>query len=150
MLEARSPSLVVVRNGASSLRTEIEIRGHTLLADEPVPSGGTDTGPTPYELLGAALGACIAMTLRLYAQRKGWPLEGVVVRLRHSKIWEKDCEDCDEAPVGVDRIERDVELDGPLDDEQRRRILEIADRCPVKQTLTRGVRIVGAAIPAGA
>jgi len=150
MTEQRKPALVVVRSGADGLRTEIGMRGHTLVADEPVGSGGTDAGPTPYELLSAALGTCIAMTVRLYANRKGWPLEGVTVRLRHSRIWEKDCEDCDEAPVGVDRIERDVELEGPLDDEQRERILAIADRCPVKQTLARGVRVVAAAIPAQA
>jgi putative redox protein len=142
MTEQRSPSEVVVRSGAGGLRTEVAVRAHGLVADEPLASGGTDAGPTPYELLSAALGTCIAMTVRLYADRKGWPLEGVVVRLRHSKVWEKDCEDCDKAPVGVDRIEREIELEGPLDDEQRQRILAIADRCPVKQTLTRGVRIV--------
>jgi len=150
MTEERSPTVVEVRSGGDGLRTEIAMRGHALVADEPVASGGMDAGPTPYELLSAALGACIAMTLRLYAERKGWPLEGVVVRLRHSKIWEKDCEDCDRAPVGVDRIERAVELEGPLDEEQRQRILAIADRCPVKQTLARGVRIVAAHVPAQA
>jgi putative redox protein len=144
MSEQRTPSVVVVHASAGGLRTEIEVRGHRSIADEPSNAGGTDEGPTPYELLSAALGACVAMTIRLYADRKGWPVEGVTVRLRHSKVWEKDCQDCDEAPVGVDRIERKIELQGPLTDEQRTRILAIADRCPVKQTLERGIRIVAA------
>ena len=143
-------SKTIVAHSESGLRTVIHMRGHSIVADEPVLKGGTDEGPMPYDLLTGALGACIAMTARLYADRKGWPLEGITVRLRHSKVYEKDCEDCDKAPVGVDQIEREIELHGPLTDEQRARILTIADRCPVKQTFERGIRIAPMTASAGA
>lgn len=133
---------VVTRVGADGFRTEIETRTHALVADEPIAIGGTDRGPTPYEFLLSALGSCMAMTLRIYADRKGWPLEGVEVRLRTARSHELDCENCEKAPVGVTRIERRLELSGQLSDEQRTRLLEIADRCPVKQTLERGLKIV--------
>jgi putative redox protein len=133
---------VAARIGPEGFRTELEIRTHGLIADEPVPIGGTDRGPTPYEYLLSALGSCMAMTLRLYADRKGWPLEGVEVRLRTARSHEKDCEDCEKAPVGITRIERQLDLTGPLTEEQRTRLAQIADRCPVKQTLERGVQVV--------
>ena len=104
------------------------------MADEPAP-GGDDTGPTPYDLLLAALGACTAMTLRLYAQRKQWPLADVTVSLRHSRIHAEDCANCETRAGLLDRIERVIRLDGNLDDDQRERLLEIADRCPVHRTL---------------
>ena len=129
-------------------RTEITMRGHTLVADEPASLGGSDAGPTPYDLLGAALGACTAMTIRIFAQRRGWPLEAVTVRLTHSRVHEKDCEDCDAKPVGIDQLERSIELVGDLTEEQRAGLIQIADRCPVGQTLTRGLRIVSAEPPA--
>ena len=135
---------MVVRAGASGFRTEILARGHTLIADEPTALGGTDEGPTPYDYLAAALGACTAMTIRMYADRRGWPLEGVTVRLRHSRVHEKDCEDCETQTVGIDQLEREVELSGTLTAEQRAGLLRIADRCPVGQTLTRGIRITPA------
>jgi uncharacterized OsmC-like protein len=135
---------IVVRTGAGSFRTEIVARGHTLVADEPTALGGTDEGPTPYDYLVAALGACTAMTIRLYADRRGWPLDDVTVRLRHSRVHEKDCEDCEAQEVGIDQIEREVELSGALSPEQRLGLLRIADRCPVGQTLTRGIRVVPA------
>lgn len=135
---------VVVRSGASGFRTAILARGHTLVADEPVALGGTDEGPTPYDYLTAALGACTAMTIRMYADRRGWPLESVTVRLQHSRIHERDCEECETSSVGIDRLEREVELLGTLTAEQRARLLRIADRCPVGQTLTRGMRITPA------
>lgn len=135
---------VVVRAGASGFRTEIAARGHTLVADEPVAVGGTNAGPTPYDYLAAALGSCTAMTVRMYADRRGWPLEGVTVRLRHSRVHEKDCEECEAQPVGIDQIEREVELAGPLTEEQYEGLLRIADRCPVGQTLARGLRITSA------
>ena len=106
--------------------------------------GGTDEGPTPYELLLGAIGGCTAITLRMYADRKGWPLEGVEVRLRTARSHERDCERCETETVGIDTLEREVELAGPLTDEQRRRLLAIADRCPVKQSLERGIRVVPA------
>ena len=103
--------------------------------------GGTDTGPPPYDLLVAGLGACTSITLRMYADRKGWPLEAIVVRLQHKKIHARDCEDCETRVGKVDRIERVIELHGPLSDEQRRRLLEIADRCPVHRTLHSEVKV---------
>ncbi len=133
---------VAARVGADGFRTEIETRTHGLVVDEPRSLGGTDRGPTPYELLLGALGSCMAMTMRLYADRKGWPLGGVEVRLRTARSHEADCEVCDVSPVGITRVERAVELAGSLSEEQRRRVLEIADRCPVKQTLQRGIQVV--------
>ena len=133
---------VVVRTKANGFRTEIVARGHTLVADEPAGLGGTDAGPTPYDYLTAALGACTAMTIQLYAARRGWPLEDVIVRLRHSRVHENDCENCERHDVGIDQIERDIELSGTLTAEQHIGLLRIADRCPVGQTLARGVRVV--------
>jgi putative redox protein len=125
-------------------RTEIEARGRVFTLDEPADVGGTDTGPTPYEVLLAAIGGCTAMTLRMYADRKAWPLEHVYVRLRTARSHEPDCEMSDRKAVGPHRIERHVELVGPLSDEQRQRLMQIADRCPVKQTLERGVHFANA------
>jgi uncharacterized OsmC-like protein/pimeloyl-ACP methyl ester carboxylesterase len=126
---------VSVSIGTENYATEIEVDGHHLVADEPESAGGGNRGPSPYELLGASLGACTCITLRMYAERKGWPLEGVTVRLRHEKVHAGDCADCPDTPGRIDRIGREVELTGPLDAEQRRRLLEIADRCPVHRTL---------------
>ncbi len=108
---------------------------HRLLADEPVAYGGTDTGPGPYDLLMAGLGACTTMTMRMYAEHKGLPLERVSVTLRHAKIHAKDCAECETQSGKVDRIRRFVTIEGPLDDDQRQRLLEIADKCPVHRTL---------------
>jgi uncharacterized OsmC-like protein len=135
---------VVVRTGASGFRTEIVARGHTLVADEPAALGGSDEGPTPYDYLAAALGACTSMTIRLYAARRGWALDDVTVRLRHSQVHEKDCENCERHDVGIYQLEREVELSGSLTPDQRLSLLRIADRCPVGQTLARGVRVVPA------
>jgi putative redox protein len=132
---------VTARAGAAGYRTEVRVRSHALVADEPESVGGGDAGPTPYEYLLGALGGCMAMTLRMYADRKGWPLEGAEVRLRTAPSHLRDCEQCEREDVGVTRIERQVELAGPLTEEQRRRLMQIADRCPVKQTLERGLRI---------
>ena len=125
--------------GPSGYRTEITAGSHRFFADEPVPLGGTGTGPTPYELLLGALGSCMAMTLRMYSDRKRWPLRGVRIHLRTERAHEKDCENCETEEVGLPRIARRIELDGPLNDEQRERLHYIADRCPVKQTLQRGL-----------
>lgn len=127
---------VVVCTDCSHYRTEIRASGHSLVADEPLTVGGTNLGPTPYDYLLAGLGACTSMTLRMYADRKGWPLEEVVVRLNHRKIHAHDCEACETADGKVDLIERDLKLIGPLDEAQRKRLLEIADKCPVHRTLT--------------
>ena len=115
---------------------------HRLLADEPVAVGGLDSGPGPYDLLLAGLGACTSMTIRLYADFKKIPLDNVSVRLSHGKIHAKDCETCDTKVTTVDHIERIVSLEGALDDEQRKRLMEIADKCPVHKTLESKIEIV--------
>jgi putative redox protein len=131
---------VTVRSG-DGLRQEIASGTHRLVADEPPEAGGADGGPDPYALLLAALGACTAMTLRLYARRKGWPLEQVTVELEHAKVHAQDCADCEGEAARVDRIRRRVRLHGPLDSVQVARLAEIARRCPVHKTLVAGVRV---------
>jgi uncharacterized OsmC-like protein/alpha-beta hydrolase superfamily lysophospholipase len=121
---------------------DVRMGKHTLQVDEPVSYGGRDTGPTPYDLLTAALGTCTSMTVRMYATRKGWPLESVRTRLRHSKVHAKDCAECETKEGKVDRIERHIELTGPLSAEQRERLLEIADRCPVHRSLESEVLVL--------
>jgi len=130
-----------VKAGATGYTTEITARNHRLLADEPVEAGGADAGPTPYDLLAAGLGACTAMTLRMYADRKGWPLEEILVDLKHEKIHAQDCEVCQTKEGKVDEIMREIELVGPLDDPQRQRLLQIADRCPVHRSLQSEISI---------
>src|SRR5687768_3796317 len=127
---------VVVRGAADGFVQEIAAGPHHLRADEPVAAGGKATGPSPYDLLLAALGACTSMTVAMYARRKGWPLEGVTVRLRHSKIHAADCAACETREGKLDRVEMRVEFAGPLTDEQRARMLQIAGMCPVHRTLT--------------
>lgn len=130
--------------GGPGYRADVNARTHNFVIDEPIALGGTDAGPTPYEYLLGALSGCTAMTLRLYANRKGWPLESVEVKMRTSRSHEVDCENCEKTAVGITRIERKVEMRGALTDEQKQRLLEIADRCPVKQTLERGIKVVPA------
>ena len=131
---------VIVRS-TENLRQQIDAGPHTLYADEPADAGGDETGPDPYELLLGALGACTSMTLQLYARRKGWPLEGVEVRVTHRRDYHKDCEDCEDEPVQIDRIDRAIALRGPLDAQQRARLLEIAQKCPVHRTLTGTIKV---------
>src|SRR5467141_80351 len=110
--------------------------GHTLTTDEPIAVGGEDAGPDPYSLLLAALGSCISMTVTLYARRKGWPLERVIVRLQQDRIHAADCQECTHTTEGfVHRIERSVTFEGNLREEQRTRLQEIAHKCPVHKTL---------------
>ena len=136
------PNLVIVRETRrSSLQQEIVVGKHRLIADEPVDAGGRDSGPNLHDYLLSALGACTAMTLRLYAQRKALPLERVTVRLRHAKIHAADCAACEAKEGMIDHIERGIVLEGALDDQQRMRLLEIADKCPVHRTLTSEVDI---------
>jgi uncharacterized OsmC-like protein/pimeloyl-ACP methyl ester carboxylesterase len=127
---------VQVEGGAEGYANRVYTARHQLAADEPTSVGGTDTGPNPYEFLLAALGTCTAMTLRMYADRKEWPLEGVKVRLHHEKIHAQDCADCATEKGKIDRLSRGLEILGPLSEAQRQRLLEIADRCPVHRTLT--------------
>ena len=141
--EPTSEHRVAVRIGSEGFRTEINANGHMLVADEPVSVGGTDTGPTPYDLLNASLGACTVMTLRMYADHKKWPLEGATVYLKHGKIHASDCEECEtKGDAKIDRIERVLAFEGPLDDAQKRRLMEIADRCPVHRTLHGEINVV--------
>jgi putative redox protein len=134
---------VLVRSGAGGMVQEVLTEHHRLVADEPLSvDGGTDLGPNPYELLLAALGACTSMTLRMYANFKKLPLASVVVKLRHSRIHAEDCAECETKKGKLDQIEREIEISGELSDEQRQRLLEIADRCPVHKTLSSEIRIL--------
>jgi putative redox protein len=127
--------VLVSETRAGKFTSQITVGRHTLRADEPLASGGTDTGPSPYELLCAALGACTAMTIRLYADLKGIPVERVSVELRHEKIHASDCAECETREGRIDRIERLIRLEGNLDEAQRQKLLEIANKCPVHRTL---------------
>jgi putative redox protein len=131
---------VVVRSQAG-LTQSIDIRGHQLTADEPSDVGGDDAGPNPYELLLSALGACTAMTVRMYARRKGWPLESIEVALSHQRIHAEDCANCETREGFLDHITKAISLHGPLDTEQRQRLMEISERCPVQRTLEHEVHI---------
>ncbi len=143
MTDRREPphEVVVRSDAAAALAQEIVIGPHRLRADEPVALGGADSGPTPYDLLLAGLGACTAITVQMYAARKGWPLEGVTVRLRHEKIHAADCADCETRKGFIDRIDKTIAFAGPLDAAQRARLLEIAGKCPVNRTLKSEVEI---------
>ena len=139
---------VIVEGDARGFAQVVAVGSHLLAADEPVESGGTDTGPGPYDLLLAALGSCTSMTIALYARHKQWPLAAVRVRLRHARIYATDCEDCETKEGMLDQIDCDIELTGALDDVQRSRLLEIANKCPVHRTLTSEIvirtRLLGA------
>lgn len=132
---------VSVQGSAAGFAQSIAAGRHQLASDEPLGVGGTDTGPSPYDLLLAALGSCTSMTLALYARRKQWPLEEVTVRLKHSRVYATDCADCETNAGMLDRIEREIVLTGPLTEEQRTRLLEIANKCPVHRTLTSEIKI---------
>jgi uncharacterized OsmC-like protein len=132
---------VIVHGDATGFSQQILAGAHALTADEPVESGGGDIGPSPYDLLLAALGACTSMTVGMYARRKAWPLESVTVRLRHSRIYATDCADCETKEGMLDRIERDVQFIGALSTEQRDKLLEISNKCPVHRTLSSEIDI---------
>ncbi len=130
------PREVVVRGNAKGFTQEIVVGPHQLTADEPKHMGGDDEGPTPYDLLLAALGSCTSITVTMYAQNKSWPLQDIIVRLRHSRIHATDCAECETKEGKLDHIEVEIRLEGPLlSDEQRTKLLEIAEKCPVHRTL---------------
>ena len=132
---------VIVHGNAAGFAQAITVGRHELTCDEPTDVGGSDTGPTPYDLLLAALGSCTSMTVAMYARRKRWPLEAVTIRLRHAKIHAADCEACETKEGRLDRIERTVELTGALSDDQRTHLLEIANNCPVHRTLISEIHV---------
>ena len=137
-----APILVSVsESGQSAYSQTIQAGRHQLTADEPESYGGKDLGPSPYDFLLAGLGACTSMTIRMYASRKQWPLEQVIVHLTHSKIHAQYCAECETETARVDRIERRIELHGNLTPEQREKLLEIADKCPVHRTLQSEISI---------
>jgi putative redox protein len=128
-------TVTVTETRSGKFMQEVKVGTHQFIADEPVSYGGDDAGPSPYDLLVAALGACTAMTVRLYGDAKRLPLERVVVRLKHDKVHAIDCAECETRDGKIDRIEREIELAGSLDEAQRARLVEIANRCPVHRTL---------------
>jgi putative redox protein len=140
---ATAPRQIVVQETrASKFQQAVSIGPHRMLADEPVSAGGEDTGPGPYDFLLAGLGACTSMTMRLYADRKALPLDRVTVTLKHSKIHAQDCAECETKEGLLDQIDRVIAMDGTLDAEQRKKLMEIADKCPVHRTLHSEIRIV--------
>jgi putative redox protein len=139
-------SVVVQETRRSKFQQTVTVGPHRLTADEPAAAGGEDTGPGPYDFLLAALGACTSMTMRLYADRKALPLDRVTVMLRHNKIHAEDCAECETKTGMLDRIEREIAMEGALDPEQRQKLLEIADKCPIHRTLTSEIRIATRAV----
>jgi putative redox protein len=132
---------VSVESASPEFLENISVGRHGLQADEPVSAGGQDAAPTPYELLLAALGACKAITVRMYAKRKGWPLQGVQLNLVHGRVHAEDCANCDSAGSLIDQIDIEIKLQGELSAEQQRILLAIAEKCPVHRILTSGVQI---------
>lgn len=133
-------TVTVTETATGTYTQKITAGRHQLFADEPLPIGD-DAGPTPYDLLLAGLGACTSMTVRMYANKKGWPLERVEVSLRHRRIHAEDCAECETKKGWISHIDRTITVVGDLDDDQRQRLLAIAERCPVHQTLTSEVDI---------
>ena len=138
--------VIVQETRLGKFQQSVTVGPHRMLADEPVSVGGGNTGPGPYDFLLAGLGACTSMTMRMYADRKSLPLDRVTVTLKHGKIHAKDCEECETREGMLDQIEREISIEGTLDAEQRKRLMEIADKCPVHRTLHSEIRIVTRAV----
>jgi putative redox protein len=135
------PGEAVARTGAAALTTELNAAGHRLIADEPETYGGDNLGPTPYDLLSAGLASCTTMTLQMYAKHKNLALETATARVSHGKIHAKDCADCESDDGKIDEFQRSITLKGELTNQERQRLLEIADRCPVHKTLHGVIRV---------
>jgi putative redox protein len=138
---AAAEGFVVAQTKIDGFRTEVSAGNHAFLADEPLSVGGTDTGPTPYDLLSAALATCTSITLRMYARLKNIELRSATVAVRHGRVHAEDCGDCESATGKIDEFQRVLTLDGDLTEEQRQRMLEIADRCPVHKTLHGEIKV---------
>ena len=134
-------NFVVARTRINGFRTEVVTGQHTFLADEPASAGGTNLGPTPYDLLSAALATCTSMTLRMYANFKKIELRSATVAVRHDRVHAEDCRDCESSSGSIGEFQRVLTLDGDLSEEQRKRMLEIADRCPVHKTLQGEIKV---------
>jgi putative redox protein len=134
-VQAGKDDVLVAEAGDGKFAQTINVGRHWLRADEPPSVGGDDSGPSPYQLLSASLGACTSMTMRMYAMRKKWSIGRISVRVRHEKIHAQDCAECETTEGKVDRMEREIHIEGELTEEQRHRLLEIADICPVHRTL---------------
>jgi putative redox protein len=141
---------VLVTVGPEALLADVRAGRHTFFVDEPAEVGGQDRGPTPYDLLLSALGACTAITLRLYATQKKWPLESIEVRLSHQRVHEQDCEKCEQPGETLEQVQKELRLLGPLSEEQRQRLHVISQKCPVQKTLMSGLHIVTVLAPAAA
>jgi len=139
--EGITSAAVIVWGEGGTFAQQIAAGRHRLKGDEPDSVGGSDTGPSPYDFLLAALGSCTSMTVAMYARKRNWPLELVTVWLRHSKIYAADCAQCESKEGMLDRIERDVRFEGSLTAEQRSRLLEIANKCPMHRALTSEINI---------
>lgn len=138
--------VIVSESGKGRYTQEITVGAHTLIADEPIANGGNDLGPSPYDFLLTALGSCTSMTLRMYAELKKIPLKKVVVKLQYEKIYATDCANCEDSNSKIDHIDRQIELQGDLTEDQRNKLLEIANKCPVHRSLTTHISITTALI----
>ncbi|MCB0492585.1 MAG: OsmC family protein [Cyclobacteriaceae bacterium] len=142
IIQSEAQTVVSIKDKTNKFLTQIQTGKHSILADEPTDVGGEDLGPSPYQLLTSALGACTAMTMRMYADRKGWEVEEIKVHLNHDKRYSEDCADCEKPTSKIDHFERIIEVDSQLDEKQLQRLLEIANKCPVHRTLEGDVKVV--------
>ena len=140
-LDSKDKKVVHTHIGKTKYKVDMQAGPHQLVGDEPETNGGQDQGPDPYDYLLMSLGSCTAMTVRMYADHKEWPLEEVYVELLHDKVHAEDCEDCDKKKSKIDHIEKDVIVVGDLSEQQRDRLLEISERCPVHRTLKSDIKI---------
>lgn len=136
MIEDLTMETIVSESGKGRYTQEITIGSHVLTADEPVENGGNDSGPSPYDFILAALGSCTSMTVRMYAELKKFPLKKIIVKLQYEKIYAEDCAHCENSNSKIDHINRQIELQGDLTEEQRAKLLDIANKCPIHRTLT--------------